>query len=213
MTDGHDSRKTLRVSQDATARIRKRYPSDAVREAESLAARLRRSFATELAGALSMPATVHWRPGLPATCWLDPSGCLNHARLLTYLHPCSDDLQRPLILRVSINCYAFDWEEHVRRRMGWPQPEDFPVGAVLSLWHYELSLLPGQVLAFAPWVAALAQAQARGDESLLPAPPQPCHFWGGHCLHCTYSWTQAAWKAIEPLQRQWRRRRGRGEER
>ena len=85
------------------------YPSDAIREAGSCAARVRRAFAAALASRLCLPATVCWTPGLPATCWLDPDDGFNHARVLTISGPKSCCLEAPLILRVSINSLAFNY--------------------------------------------------------------------------------------------------------
>ena len=171
------------------------YPSDAIREAGSCAARVRRAFAAALASRLCLPATVCWTPGLPATCWLDHDDGFNHARVLTISGPKSCCLEAPLILRVSINSLAFNYERAVCRRLSWPTtPGD---GQESPRWRYELSLLPEQLVDFVPWTAALAEAQAYQDESMLIAPPHPCHFWMRTGLKCDYAWTGAAWEVME----------------
>ena len=179
-------------------------------EADHLAAQLRREFAAALQQHLTLPATVRWTPGLPITCWLDEWGYINHACVFTIGAPdgaASPDL---LVLRISINLLAFDGERAIRRRMGWPDISAFPPEPKPAGWHYELSLLPRQLLRFAPWIAELALAKAKHDGSLLTKPPAPCCFWGGRSLHCAYAWTQAAWRRTELRRqqnlREWRRR-------
>lgn len=60
---------------------------------------------------------------------------------------------------------------------------------------YELSVLPDELVAYAPFVASLANAHVRGDASLIRQPPLPTDFWGStdyRDLRVSYAWSRAA---------------------
>lgn len=171
------------------------YPSEIIQEAESRAKRLRRSFLEQLTEQLSLPAFFHTRPGLPATCWLDPEGRFNQTQIVTLSSPHVESLDAPLILRVSINYLRFFYAAAVRKRAGWPDLSAWQEQP--HSWSYELSLLADQLMEFVPWVAHLALAKTHQDERLLLSPPEACHFWIHPNLLCDYAWTLRAWEANE----------------
>jgi len=180
-------------------------------EASRLTTYLRREFTHRLAASLPMPAGVRRSPGVPIAYWLDLAGGLNHARVDPHMAPYPQELDCPLILRVSINYQALDRHEAIIRRIGWKSSYRGVYGSAVG-WCYELTALPKETLDFVPWIVSLAVAHAEHDESRLLPTPHACHFWGRPGLSRRYAWTQAAWDATETIrqrwQREWRRRHG-----
>jgi len=165
-------------------------------------ARLMRDFVGRFIETVRMPAGNTVRP--PVAYWLAPKGILNHVRVDTYLCPRMKEDGHPLVVRISINHYALDDPEVILKRMGWRpflkgRHHDSPG------WSFELSVLPEELRAFAPWIASLAEAHAVGRDSVVGPTPYPCRFWNEAILHCNYAWSSAAWQRMQEFEK----RRGR----
>ena len=152
-------------------------------------ARLKREFYQAIVDHMEIPVIRSHRPN--AVCWLDPDRCLNHLVVLPHCSPCKEALDWPLIPRIHVNHYYLDHKKGIARRAGWLRdgsccPSREPQ------WTLELSTLPRELLAFAPWLAKLALAHAQGRDSFDVRPPHRCPFEPNGVMHCQYTWTTAA---------------------
>jgi len=130
--------------------------------------------------------------------WLGKGGRFETARVQPYMLPHPFDPARPLVMRVSVNYTSVEdsetlitkagWQERIRTLRGEPQ---------LEHWKMELSVLPHQLVGFAPWVEALVRAHDANDVSLVPEPPDPVRLWSRELLDCDYAWSKAAWDRYE----------------
>lgn len=130
--------------------------------------------------------------------WLGRGGRFETARVQPYTLPHPLDPARPLVMRVSVNYTSVEdseklikkagWQERIRALRGEPQ---------LEHWKMELSVLPHQLVGFAPWIEALVRAHDASDASLVPEPPDPVRLWSHELLDCDYAWSKAAWDRYE----------------
>ncbi|MDX2213773.1 MAG: hypothetical protein SFY66_10860 [Oculatellaceae cyanobacterium bins.114] len=96
--------------------------------------------------------------------WVDSRQRLNY--LYVYAFTAPDDLvpQRPFVLRVAINKSA-----------GTPATASREKGCrgFNRSWHFELTLLPEEILDFLPWIVSLIKAYDSNFASIVPDPPHP----------------------------------------
>ena len=159
---------------------------------------LRRDFFSRLLVHIRMPAGQN--PNPPMVCWLDAQGRLNHLRVHAFMQTQACAPYRPFIPRIAINHYGLQNPGKIVGQMGWEQLWR----ATEPRWSFELSLLPGELADFAPWIASLAEAHAASDSALVAAPPHQCHFWtdrNGGILDCRYAWSAAAWRNMERFEK------------
>lgn len=170
---------------------RMRFPGEiSPRQARRRANAIREEFLRELAAALDRDVLFVERPRLIA--WRSAQGRVEHARLEPYYLPDRRDPARPLILRASINYGGpADWKP-ILKRVGW---ED-RVRAD-RWWKMELSMLPGEVLDYVPWLASVVGAHEHNDAARVIEPPHPTRFWQVEHLDRDYAWSEAAWDRAE----------------
>lgn len=126
--------------------------------------------------------------------WLGKGGRFESARVQPYMLPHPIDPARPLVMRVSVNYTNVDDIERLIKKAGWEtrirELRDEPQH---ERWKMELSVLPRQLVSFAPWVEALIRAHDAGDASFVPEPPDPVRLWSRELLDCDYAWSKNAW--------------------
>jgi len=93
--------------------------------------------------------------------WVDDQQRLNYIRV--YAHTAPDTLvpERPFVLRVSINKGA-----------GVPLATKQSKGCRghNQSWHFDLTVLPEELLEFAPWIVSLIQAQEERSAAAAQSP-------------------------------------------
>ncbi len=125
----------------------------------------------------------------PVTSWVDTFNRVNC--LAIYAHSAPDQLipHRPLILRIAVNQWPNTSSQASKKNHKDPQFN--------RDWAWELSLLPEQIMAFAPWLASWIEADSRSTE-LLQRPPHALEFFPHPKTQSAHiAWTQTAWEAME----------------
>lgn len=103
--------------------------------------------------------------------------------------------------RIALNHHEVDMALGVRRRLGFGRDARI---ACADYPHLELTVLPAELLRFAPWVAGVVRARERGSEQ--PAPPVPLtEEWAHFGARCVYAWSHPAWKAYLANEVRWGR--------
>lgn len=99
--------------------------------------------------------------------WNDSQQRLNYVYI--YAHTAPDELvpERPFVLRVAINKSA-----------GTPITANRGKGCrgINQSWHFELTLLPEEILDFLPWTVGLIKSYDSSFAFLVPDPPHPLEF-------------------------------------
>jgi hypothetical protein len=137
-------------------------------EAIRLVSQLRSEFYSLFAAAMEMPVNItngsSSTGNPPMVSWIDDRQRLNYLRI--YVHTAPDELipERPFILRVSVNkgggiAVATKWR---RNHRGLNQD-----------WHFELTVLPEEILDFLPWLVSLVKSCDRGSALFVQEPPHP----------------------------------------
>lgn len=115
--------------------------------------------------------------------WLDRHQQLNYVYVYAYTAP--DELvpERPLVLRVAIN-----------RNVGIVATAKRGKGCqgVNQNWHFELTLLPEEILDFLPWIVALVRFHDDDSAHLIPEPPHPLDLKTVDKLRCHNAQTYTA---------------------
>lgn len=148
---------------------------------------LRREFYTLFAAAMKVPVSItngsSSTGNPPIASWIDNRRRLNYLRIYAYSAP--DDLtpERPFILQLSVNkgggvAGATKWR---RDYQGLNQD-----------WHFQLTLLPEQILDFLPWLVSLVKSHDEGFASFVQEPPHPFEFNSSNALLFNEAWTQKA---------------------
>ncbi len=116
--------------------------------------------------------------------WKDSKQRLNY--MWVYAHTAPDELvpKRPFILRLAINQGA----GVVTAKQG----KDCQ--GLNRSWHFELTLLPEEILDFLPWIVTLIKSYDEGSASFVPEPPRPFKFEVPRALPFHDAWTQKAWQ-------------------
>lgn len=156
-------------------------------ESIRIVSQLRREFYSLFAAAMKVPVTItNGNPSLgnlPIACWIDNRQRLNYVRIYVYTAP--DELipERPFILRLSVNKgggmdAAIKWRKDCQ--------------GLNQSWHFELTLLPEEILDFLPWVVSLVESHNQGSASFIQEPPHPFDIKMSNKLLFQDAWTQKA---------------------
>jgi hypothetical protein len=129
---------------------------------------LREQFYTQFAAA--MDSTVSITHGNASTSspamafWVDDRQRLNYLRI--YAHTAPDALvpERPFVLRVSINKGIGTPIQAKRPKTHQGQNQG---------WHFELTVLPEEILDFVPWIVSVVSAQEKYSLAAAQTPPYP----------------------------------------
>jgi hypothetical protein len=116
--------------------------------------------------------------------WIDETQRLNYVTLYACLAPDELHTQRPFILRLAVNRGA---GAIATTRRG------TPCRGLNQEWHFELTVLPEEVLDFLPWLIGLIDAKTRSLLATLPEPPHPITF---NESDASEAWTQKAKQAV-----------------
>jgi hypothetical protein len=156
--------------------------------AAAIVSELRGRFYSHFAAAMPPLVTVvnakQGAPGTSVAAWVDAHQQLNYLYVYACVAPDPFLPERPLILRVSINKGA-EMPSLSRIKRG--------SRSLNQDWHFDLTLLPEEVLAFVPWVVGMTQAQA-GDAAALD-PPHPLTFVSNPRSFLN-AWTHSAWGCL-----------------
>ncbi|MGJ3251950.1 MAG: hypothetical protein ACFE0J_12585 [Elainellaceae cyanobacterium] len=129
---------------------------------------LRDEFYTLFAASMKVPVTITNRSSYASTpsmaSWVDNDQRLNYVCVYAYTAP--DELvpNRPFILRVAVNKGA-EMGAIARRGRGYQR--------VNRRKHFELTVLPSEILDFLPWIVSLAKSYDEGAATLTSDPPHP----------------------------------------
>jgi hypothetical protein len=157
-----------------------------------LVSQLRHEFYAGFAAAMQVPVSItseNSSASNPSMAyWVDQQQRLNYVRI--YAHTAPDELvpDRPFVLRLAINKSA-DSAATARRERG--------SQGLNQSWHFELTLLPEEVLAFQPWIVSLVQSYEKGSTSFVQEPPYPLEFKTSSTLLSQHAWTRSADSSLD----------------
>lgn len=152
-----------------------------------IVSQLRKEFYSLFAAAMKVSVSITTsNPSIgnpPIVSWIDERERLNYLRIYVYTAP--DELipERPFILRVSVNkgggiSTSTRWKRNCQ--------------GLNQTWHFELTLLPEEILDFLPWIVSLVQSHNKSCTSFLQEPPHPLHFKMPNEPSVNDAWTQKA---------------------
>jgi hypothetical protein len=136
-----------------------------------LVSQLRHEFYSLFAAAMKVQVHItngkSYTSNLSMASWTDSRHRLNY--LYVYAHTAPDELvpERPLVLRLAINKGA-GTVANSKRGKGEP--------GLNQNWHFELTLLPEEILDFLPWLVSLVKSYDNGAAPFIPEPPHPFDF-------------------------------------
>ncbi len=137
-------------------------------EAIRIISQLRGEFYTLFSGQMDVPVNVtheHSYVGkLSLASWVDTRKQLNYVCVYAYSAPDAFFPERPFILRISVNKGAGLLAAAKRGQA---------VRGQNFRWHFELTLMPDEILDFLPWVVHLVKAKDDNINALLLEPPHP----------------------------------------
>jgi hypothetical protein len=148
---------------------------------------IRQEFYHLFAGAMKVPVSITNRNSYAGNAsivsWTDRRQRLNY--ICVYAHTAPDDLipERPFILRLSIN-KGGDTSAILRQGRSYQ--------SLNQGQHFELTILPSEILDFLPWVVSLVRSYEESYLSLPLAPPHPFNFSVVDVPQFDSVWTQAA---------------------
>ncbi len=148
---------------------------------------LRQEFYDLFATAMKVPVSItnrnSYAGNVSMVSWTDRWQRLNYICVYAYTAP--DELvpERPFILRLSIN-KGGDASAIIRHGKGYQ--------SLNQGQHFELTILPSEILDFLPWVISLVKSYEEGSFSLPLAPPHPFNFSSADVPQLDSAWTQAA---------------------
>lgn len=160
-------------------------------EAVQMVSNLRREFYTLFAAAMNVPVKVSgssYNRSSSIASWVDDRAQLNYVSIYAYTAPDELLVERPFILRVSINKGAGGITFFKR---------DQPYEGINQGWHFELTVLPEELLAFIPWVVSLVKAKAKDSRLALQEPPYPVSLNTTSVLLSTEAWSKEAERMSE----------------
>lgn len=154
-----------------------------------IVAQLRREFYTLLAATIQVPVSIS-KDNPSTSCrsmasWIDDRQRLNYVLVYAYIAPDALVPKRPFILRVAVNKGAGlvmnpKWRKDCR--------------GLNQSWHFELTLLPEEILDFLPWIVSLIESHGNYSASVVEIPPHPLNFKMSHVALLQDAWTQKAWQ-------------------
>ncbi|HEY9847076.1 MAG TPA: hypothetical protein V6D03_12890 [Candidatus Caenarcaniphilales bacterium] len=126
----------------------------------------------------------------PIASWVDDRQRLNYVSVYAYTAPDSLVPKRPFILRLTINkgvgsVMIASWGKECR--------------GLNRSWHFELTVLPEEILDFLPWIVSLVKAHDKGSSSLVHEPPHPFGLDAFNMLVSHDVWTQKALQSTDSL--------------
>ncbi|MCL1463068.1 hypothetical protein [Argonema galeatum] len=149
---------------------------------------LRREFYSLFAAAMKVPVKItgnSYSSNFPTASWLDNSKRLNYVNIYAYTAPDHLIPERPFILRVAINKGA----GRIRIPQWGQECRGFNQG-----WHFELTLLPEEILDFLPWIVSLIKSHDKGSPPFADEPPHPFELKMYNGLLSNNVWTEKAWQ-------------------
>ncbi len=157
-------------------------------EAIRIISQLRQEFYTLFASSMSVP--VHITNSSSYACnpsmasWVDSSQQLNYICIYAYTAPDALIPERPFILRVSVNRGAGVLAQSTRTR---------GCRGLNTRWHFELTLLPEEIIEFLPWIVRLIKVYDARSSVPIPDPPYPLDLqMSDPVLPLQSAWTQEA---------------------
>ena len=156
-------------------------------EAIRIVTQLRREFYSLFATKMEVPVIITnsnscaSNPSIAS--WIDRQQRLNYVCIYVHLSP--DELvpNRPFLLRLAINKGA---------GIGVSAKQHKDYQGLNQRWHFELTLLPEEILDFLPWIVSLVKSYEKGSPSLTLEPPHPFEFKMSNLLLSHDIWTQKA---------------------
>jgi hypothetical protein len=137
-------------------------------EAIRVISQLRGEFYTLFSGEMEVPVKItneHSYVGkLSMASWVDTRKQLNYVCVYAYSAPDALFPDRPFILRISVNKGAGLLAIAKRGK-------DFQ--GLNQRWHFELTLMPEEILDFLPWIVSLVKSREDNTEADLLEPPHP----------------------------------------
>lgn len=160
-------------------------------EAIRITTKLRREFYDLFVAEMKVPVKISHNSSYLIASWIDAKYQLNYVNIYAHLAP--DDLleQRPFILRLAINRGV----GHVTLL----KRDQFYTGLNPN-WHFELTVLPEELLDFLPWIISLVEAKTGGIPLSAQDPPHSIHLNLANVLLAKEVWTQKA-ERVAGLQR------------
>ena len=158
-------------------------------EAISIVVQLRGEFYTLLAAKSQVPVNIsrdnHSTSYRSMASWIDNRQQLNYLLVYPYIAPDTLVPKRPFILKIAINRGAGSmvnakWRKNCR--------------GVNQSWHFELTLLPEEILDFLPWVVSLIESQDNDSALERETPPHPLKLPRPEVDLGQNAWTQKAWQ-------------------
>lgn len=152
-----------------------------------IVSQLRREFYALFAEAMDLQVYItNGNPSManpPMASWIDSQRRLNYMRI--FVHTAPDQLipERPFIIRVSVNkgggiIPTTKWRKDCQ--------------GINQDWHFELTLLPEEILDFLPWIVSLVEAYDQSSDSFEQESPHPLDFKICNNLLPNDAWTQKA---------------------
>lgn len=157
-------------------------------ETVQMVSNLRREFYTSFATAMNVPVKISgssYNRSSSIASWVDEHEYLNYVSIYAHTAPDSLLAERPFILRVAINKGAGGITFFKR---------DQPHQGMNQGWHFELTVLPEELLDFLPWIVSLVKAKTKtkGSPLSLQEPPYPVKLNTASALLSTEAWSQEA---------------------
>ncbi len=149
---------------------------------------LRQEFYTLLAAKSQVPVSIsrdnHSTSYRSMASWIDKRQQLNYLLVYPYIAPDALVPKRPFILKIAINRGAGSlvnakWRKNCR--------------GVNQSWHFELTLLPEEILDFLPWIVSLIESQDNDSGLGRETPPHPLKFKLPEVDSVQEAWTEKAW--------------------
>jgi hypothetical protein len=148
---------------------------------------LRQEFYSHFATAMKIPVNItsenSYTSNLSKASWVDNRQQLNYVCIYAHMAPDALVPERPLILRLAVNRGA---DLVAAARQGKSNN-----GLNRNL-HFELTLLPEEVLDFLPWIVSLVKSHDKGSASFVLEPPYPLDFKTSTALSFQDAWTEKA---------------------
>lgn len=158
-------------------------------EAIRIVAQLRREFYLLFATAMKVPVSItnenSYASNPSMASWVDDRQKLNYVYIYAHIAPDESVSERPFILRLAVNKGAGVVAAAKREK---------DCRGLNQSWHFELTLLPEEILDFLPWLVSLVKSRDKGSASFVIEPPHPFDFKTSNVVLGHNAWTQKAWQ-------------------